>query len=135
MAGRALDKALGLILFDVDLLKAVNDQHGHSAGDAVLRRVGSIARQVTRPLDVLARLSGDEFAILLPGADRTAAGTVAQRLWDAIAHDRANGHIPISVSVGAATWRAGQSGIDLFEAADEALYAAKRGGRNRIVVA
>ena len=135
VAGRALDKALGLILFDVDLLKAVNDQPGHSAGDAVLRRVGSIARQVTRPLDVLARLSGDEFAILLPGADRTAAGTVAQRLWDAIAHDRANGHIPISVSVGAATWRAGQSGIDLFEAADEALYAAKRGGRNRIVVA
>ena len=122
---------LSLLLFDLDGLKAVNDRHGHAAGDAVLRAVADALRQGARQTDLAARVGGDEFALIAPSTDRHAAVALGERIRSLVAGQ--GGH-DATVSVGiACTGRGRQPHAFLREVADTALYEAKRQGRNRVV--
>ncbi len=129
---------VGLVLFDLDHFKRVNDTHGHPAGDAVLRQVAGIVAQRLRTEDVFARVGGEEFVVILRSSNLKAVARVGERLRAAIAtspvHHEGN-LIPISVSVGCAALqpRDEHGGQELVEVADRRLYAAKNGGRNRVV--
>ena len=121
-----------LILLDVDHFKAVNDTHGHQAGDEVLRRVGMAMAETARGTDVAARYGGEEFAVILPGCSTAEAGAVADRFRAAIAANA--GPVPVTVSAGVATYpRDAEDETSLIAAADQALYRAKRTGRDRAV--
>ena len=130
--------AAGVILADLDHFKSVNDRFGHAGGDAVLREFARRAGAVLPASGHLARLGGEEFAILLPGHDPTATAALAERLrrgvgrapvpWKAAA-------IPVTVSLGVAMRNRGESLHAALERADAALYAAKAAGRDRVRVA
>jgi diguanylate cyclase (GGDEF)-like protein len=129
---------LGVIMFDIDHFKLVNDRFGHSAGDVVLRRIVEVARGMLRPSDFIARLGGDEFVLLVPGAEPTGLQRLAERVREAIAGtavgaDREPCPIAVTASFGIAALAAGDEEIEPVVArADAALYRAKRGGRNRV---
>jgi diguanylate cyclase (GGDEF)-like protein len=130
---------VALLALDVDHFKDVNDTFGHLVGDGVVREVGTLLRGAARAGDVVARIGGDEFMLLLPDTDEPGALQVAarirdsfrQRQWDALPEKHR-----LTASVGAVADRAADA--DLAEAllarADEALYAAKRSGRDRVFV-
>jgi diguanylate cyclase (GGDEF)-like protein len=123
---------LSLIMLDIDHFKAVNDGYGHLTGDLVLCRFVETIAKAIRPSDVLARLGGEEFAVLLPGTDLTEATALAERLRGVIAEMRVptpRGELAITASLGCATARPEE---DLLGAADQALYIAKRNGRNQV---
>ncbi len=127
-----------LLLLDIDHFKAVNDQHGHPVGDAVLREVGRRLQDTLRASDVLSRIGGEEFMVALPGATLDEALGLAERLRSAIAatpvrHDPLQ--LPVSVSLGVALLGPGESLEQLLARADAALYRAKHGGRNRVEAA
>jgi two-component system cell cycle response regulator len=128
-----------LLLFDIDHFKAVNDTHGHAAGDDVLRDLAARAMNTVRSVDLVARLGGEEFVVVMPETGLAIAAAVAERLRLAVANEpftlRAGGEgLRITVSIGATTAIAGGDGRDrLLKRADEALYDAKAGGRNRVV--
>jgi diguanylate cyclase (GGDEF)-like protein len=127
---------LSLLLVDVDTLKPVNDHFGHAAGDAVLNAVGSVLRKATREEDLVARIGGDEFAVLVC-ADGEGARVLGERLRacvEALQVPFSGAPLPATVSIGIASFGAAATtrDIDLMAAADVALYAAKRAGRNRI---
>ena len=130
-----------LIVLDLDGFKAVNDTHGHDAGDEVLRVVGARLRQVNRSADLPARLGGDEFCVVLHDcATLDDAAAIAQRIIDALARPIRLAGIDTQVSVGASAGVAHLSGgaqtvAHWLKQADEALYAAKHAGRNRVAVA
>jgi diguanylate cyclase (GGDEF)-like protein len=136
---RRYGNRLTLIMLDIDLFKNVNDRYGHPAGDQVLKEFGAIMTRQARETDILARYGGEEFAILLP---QTAA-VHGQRLADRIRRiteghtfepAEPKGSIRITISAGVATSPAGRRLVgpeDLVKAADDALYRAKQGGRNR----
>jgi diguanylate cyclase (GGDEF)-like protein len=120
---------------DLDHFKAVNDTHGHERGDAVLRDVAYELRKALRSFELIYRLGGEEFLILLPGADAATGGEVAERLRRTLASSRPGG-LELTMSMGlSAAAGAEVRHQSLFRAADEALFEAKRGGRSRIVVA
>jgi diguanylate cyclase (GGDEF)-like protein len=124
-----------MVLCDVDGFKEVNDEYGHDRGDAVLRDVAYELRKRLRSFELVYRLGGEEFLIVLPGIAGEAGVEVAERLRAAIEQSRPQG-IPITISLGVSA--AGGEEVDydtLFRAADAALYDAKRGGRNRVVAA
>jgi diguanylate cyclase (GGDEF)-like protein len=125
-----------VLMLDLDLFKHVNDEYGHATGDAVLRHLAGLMRDSQRKIDMLGRVGGEEFAILLPGADLDAAGAFAERLRQRIADTplQVDGHaLPVTVSVGIAALSAADSNADqALIRADQALYRAKRGGRNRV---
>ncbi len=124
-----------LMLCDVDNFKAVNDAHGHDQGDAVLRDVAYALRTQLRSFELVYRLGGEEFLVVLPGASLEKGVEVAERLRGAVEQTRPAGiRVTISLGVSAAS---GQrvSYDELFKAADTALYEAKRAGRNRAVAA
>lgn len=123
---------LSLIVFDIDNFKQVNDQYGHSQGDMVLRKISYAAKVSLRPNDLLGRYGGDEFVVLLPNASLGSAQAIAQRILDEASQIAVNEH-KISSSYGIAELNSGENFATLFERADQALYAAKQGGRNRIV--
>ena len=135
-----IDGPAALVLLDVDYFKAVNDDFGHQIGDAVLVDLTGLVQNVLRKEDLLARLGGDEFAILLPGATRGDAWNVAERIRQGVAGHairRDTDAIRATVSLGIATTQDGPprpDGTALLHAADAALYAAKRQGRNRIQI-
>ncbi|MBH9578443.1 GGDEF domain-containing protein [Inhella proteolytica] len=128
---------LALLLVDVDHFKQVNDQHGHPVGDAVLRQLVQVLGAQLRQGDLLARLGGEEFVLLLPGAEGPAALAIAERLRQAVmAQDwaaLAPGLAPVRVSVGLAQRAPGEDFSALSSRADAALYQAKQQGRNRVV--
>jgi diguanylate cyclase (GGDEF)-like protein len=135
---------LTVMLVDVDLFKAYNDEHGHQAGDDCLRQVAAVLADGTRRAgDVLARYGGEEFVLILPGMGEDVAADHADRLREAVAdvgivHPRSAIADHVTVSIGVAVLRAGDAAIDarwLIARADDALYRAKRDGRNRIAVA
>jgi len=129
--------ATALALIDIDHFKRINDSHGHNIGDDVLVRVAEILRGATRDGDVLARVGGEEFALILRDTSLTRATAMVERLRHLIAEaqpEAAGIRHRLSVSIGTALGRSGQPSNALFTAADEALYEAKRGGRNTIRV-
>jgi len=129
---------VGLIMMDVDDFKRYNDALGHSAGDAILREMGRVVRNVIRELDVAARYGGEEFAVVLPYANREAAVSVAGRIHRAIGshdffHDDSIGLQGPTVSMGIAVFPHEAAGKDeLIERADRMLYRAKQEGKNRV---
>jgi glutamate transport system ATP-binding protein len=132
---RRVGESACLALFDVDRFKDVNDLLGHAAGDAVLKAIVVLFQQRARTLDLLFRTGGEEFALLLPRTGLEAALVVADRLRALIAASRlVFGHV-MTVSVGVSELRDGQSPHDWIADAQRALDAAKRAGRNQVVVA
>jgi diguanylate cyclase (GGDEF)-like protein len=131
--GRAVrtGEPLSLIVFDVDHFKAINDNQGHLAGDDVLRQLSGVLIGAVREMDLVARYGGEEFAVILPRCDREDAARVAERVVRAVRDDP--GLENVTLSGGLATIPANaSSGLTLVEAADEAMYASKREGRNRL---
>jgi diguanylate cyclase (GGDEF)-like protein len=131
-------RPLSLIIFDLDEFKQINDTYGHLCGDFVLKQVASLARDLVRPEQVLARVGGDEFVILAPETSAEGAETLASKLRDRIVGlDHRYGDLKISLtcSFGVAELAEGMSTPqDLYRAADSALLMAKRNGRNRVAV-
>ena len=130
--------AFALLLFDLDGFKAVNDTHGHAAGDRVLALVAERASAAMRASDTVGRLGGDEFLAILPGASLEGATIAAEKLRAALQEPYALGAATarLSASVGASFFPGdGEDGDALQKAADEALYEAKRAGKNRLAVA
>ena len=125
---------LSLLVLDIDHFKRVNDSWGHPAGDAVICGLAAQIRRVVRDGDIAARIGGEEFAIILPGTGLDAAAAVAERLQDALAARRLCDEVDvdITISVGAGALRGNEDGPVLYQRVDKALYAAKRGGRNRV---
>ena len=130
---------LALAMLDLDHFKQVNDCHGHPAGDAVLRALAAAVRPLVRAEQLLARIGGDELALLLPHVGLPGARTFAEkvrRLADErpLAHDDQETPIAVTVSIGVAALEPGDASPErLVVRADERLYAAKRSGRNRVV--
>jgi diguanylate cyclase (GGDEF)-like protein len=136
---RRYQRPLALIAIDLDHFKLVNDQHGHPAGDEVLRQVAAALRQASRETDLPARVGGEEFALILPETELSFACLAAERLRARIANEsvRCNGAIlALTISVGVAGADGRSLPADaaiLYRQADEALYRAKESGRNRVM--
>lgn len=132
----AVPRPTAVIALDADHFKAINDRHGHPGGDAVLQQLAAILAETFREVDVVARIGGEEFAVLLPSTDLPRAAVVAERLRAAVAAQVVHfdgARIRYTVSAGVASLDDGDGGIDLLlKRADQALYAAKRAGRNRV---
>jgi diguanylate cyclase (GGDEF)-like protein len=125
---------LTLGMFDLDYFKRVNDSFGHAQGDRALRRVALIMSEATREHDLLARMGGEEFALLFVNTTPEAAHGVAERIAVTLAATTAEEQAPLSMSVGLASLNASASDQDaLLRAADAALYEAKAAGRGRVV--
>jgi diguanylate cyclase (GGDEF)-like protein len=133
---KAAGTPLSVAVFDVDLFKQVNDRFGHAVGDDVLREVASTAVRTVRGQDLVGRIGGEEFAILMPNATEEAAAAVGERLRIAIERCSERVGLPsVTVSIGIAAHRPGDDDGTLLGAADTALYAAKAAGRNRLCTA
>ncbi|KAF1029022.1 MAG: Diguanylate cyclase DosC [Pseudomonas sp.] len=137
MARRHL-QPLSLLMLDIDHFKRINDTHGHAIGDQVLKAVASAIKSQLRNVDMVFRFGGEEFLILLSNTGREAASMVGERLRQAAqAQDYRAQEVPIelTVSLGCATLLAAESAESLLRRADNALYVAKRNGRNRQAMA
>ena len=127
---------LAILYIDIDAFKAVNDRHGHSVGDELLRLFAARLQAGVRDTDVVARLGGDEFAVLIDHATQPLALKTAKGLTDRLSQPYQFGALmlEVSASIGIAVYpEAGNSACSLLEAADEAMYRAKRGGKGRYV--
>jgi diguanylate cyclase (GGDEF)-like protein len=143
-AGNVVDGAA--LMIDIDWFKSYNDNHGHLAGDDVLRRVASALMAQTRPSDRIYRYGGEEFLVLLPGASVGEAAAVAERQRAAVARLAIRSDRPgaaddeiVTVSIGVARIAAGREALvddeGWLRAADDAMYASKSAGRNRVSIA
>ena len=129
---------LSLLMLDIDHFKQINDTHGHSAGDDVLKAVAASIKNQLRNVDMVFRFGGEEFLILLSNTSREAAALVGERLRNAAQTEEyvADGRsIELTVSLGCSTLLPGESAESLLRRADNALYVAKREGRNRLAMA
>ena len=132
LQARLTQQPVSLLLCDVDNFKAINDQHGHDSGDAVLRDIAYTLRKQLRSFELVYRLGGEEFLVVLPGMDHSGGLDIAERLRAAIEQLRPLG-ISVTISLGLSAGSGEQVDYNtLFKAADEALYEAKRTGRNRV---
>lgn len=129
---RRTGERASLLLFDVDRFKAINDAAGHAAGDRVLKALVALVRGRARKLDLLFRVGGDEFALLLADADFDEAVAVAENLRGLIAASPMVSERRVSVSIGVSDLRDWLSISNWIDEADLALYRAKRAGRNRV---
>lgn len=128
---------LSLVIVDIDRFKAINDTWGHAVGDTVIRRLGEVMAGAARQDDLVCRLGGEEFVAVLPGADEAAAARYAERVRRAVARIDDLDPVPVgrfTISAGVARRRHGETADDLLTRADRGLYAAKDGGRNRVVL-
>lgn len=126
-----------VMIVDIDGLKAVNDSLGHQAGDNLIRRVADVLRERVRGTDIVARLSGDEFAILMPQTDTAGALQLGEDLRSQVAESVGRGEDAVSttISVGITMFGGGRGGSEaVLVAADQAMYRAKEGGRNQIAL-
>ena len=132
-------KELALVAMDVDHFKTINDTLGHLAGDGVIKEIGELLRQLKRGGDVVARTGGDEFTLLLPETGAAGAFRLASRIREMVrAHEfpTVRGRVPVTVSIGLVADRVMDEDVahDLHSRADEALYAAKESGRDRVTI-
>lgn len=139
--GVARGAAVSLLVIDMDHFKKINDTHGHDAGDEVLRECADRLRKVVRGIDIVARFGGEEFVIVMPDTESFAASRVAERIRTGIGRTPFSIHkgqktIDVTVSIGVATAGEGFDSPDrLFKMADEALYEAKKSGRDQVKLA
>ncbi|HEY5316555.1 MAG TPA: diguanylate cyclase [Solirubrobacteraceae bacterium] len=132
---RRSDLAMTVVAGDVDHFKEVNDRAGHQVGDAALQRIARVLESAKRRIDVVSRVGGEEFALILPDTDPGGALLLAERLRCAVLDEFAQDGVPTTISFGIASFRAhGETAASLLRAADDALYAAKESGRNRSVI-
>ncbi|PWV99145.1 diguanylate cyclase (GGDEF)-like protein [Hoeflea marina] len=137
-AFKRIRKPIGMAVFDLDHFKSVNDTYGHDVGDEVLRRVAGCFQDFTRYHDVVARLGGEEFAILSPNINERQLFDLSDRVRQAVSQlnlEAGNVTLRVTISVGLAIWDGSESGEDLYRRADKQLYEAKRKGRNRVCAA
>jgi diguanylate cyclase (GGDEF)-like protein len=136
-------RGFSVCIFDLDHFKSLNDQHGHVVGDRVLAAFANRARRALRSMDsinptrfrrALGRLGGEEFIAVMPGTEIDGALRCAERVREAVARDPVERSLQITVSAGVAEYRRGESIPELLTRADQAMYAAKRSGRNRVRV-
>jgi diguanylate cyclase (GGDEF)-like protein len=126
-------RALSLLVFDLDRFKEINDTHGHLVGDQALQRACEVVQQSLRPSDILGRIGGDEFVVLLPNTTLAAADQIAARVIEQLRGVRVARTHALTASFGLAEWQSGERYESLFMRADRALYQAKLEGRNRVV--
>ena len=129
---------LSILMIDIDYFKRVNDTFGHAAGDKVLKTVAETLRVTSRCADMAFRYGGEEFVLLLNKTDLAGARIIAERLRSTIAGLSCiyeNSEIPITISIGIAEVREGETRDNLLKRADDALYKAKHSGRNQVQVA
>jgi two-component system cell cycle response regulator len=134
---RARSAALTMMVLDIDHFKRVNDTYGHDIGDLVLKGFGAGLEEAVRGGDLICRLGGEEFVVVMPGVDTTEAARIAERVRTAterrdFALDSAAGAVSITVSIGLAEWRENWDSGELYRHADRALYLSKSAGRNRV---
>jgi len=132
---QAVNQPLTIAIADLDRFKIVNDSLGHVVGDEALRRSASLMRQHCRDSDLVARIGGEEFALILPGMALSDAAEFCERLRGAIESNEwrlVHQHLRVTVSIGVAQWDGSADETSLLEAADAQLYRAKRAGRNRV---
>ena len=137
-AFRRIDKPIGMVVLDLDHFKQVNDTHGHDVGDEVLRQVAGCLQEFTRYHDVVARLGGEEFAILSPNIGQRQLFDLAERIRRAVSQltiTSGNVTVRVTLSAGVAIWDGKETGESLYRRADKQLYDAKRSGRNRVSAA
>ncbi len=123
--------SIAVVIFDVDYFKRINDEWGHDTGDAVLARTAAVLTEQTRDIDVVARLGGEEFAVLMPSCDAEGAACLADRTREAVAQAQSKGMPAVRMSAGLAAAPAPETVQELLQAADIALYRAKGAGRDR----
>jgi two-component system cell cycle response regulator len=132
-------KPLALLIVDIDFFKSINDTYGHDAGDDVLREFAIRLKKSIRGIDLACRYGGEEFVVVMPETDMAVASVVAERIRRRIAAepfavDKGAKAVPVTISIGlAALGAAGDATASLLKRADQALYRAKRDGRNRVV--
>ncbi len=132
------DSPLCVALLDIDNFKKLNDQHGHEAGDEALLHLSQVARECMRPQDSLARYGGEEFVVVMPDTQLEQGVEAMKRLQRELTKRlfmRANERVMITFSAGVAECAAGEVGFDAVKRADQAMYLAKRAGKNRVVAA
>jgi diguanylate cyclase (GGDEF)-like protein len=132
---RRYERQLSLLIFDIDYFKNINDQYGHLAGDYVLRELARIIQERIRRDEVFARYGGEEFVIALPETSLQGAVTLAENLRARVethGFSFQGERIPVTISVGCAVLGEEKTAADLIQLADDKLYEAKRGGRNRV---
>lgn len=133
---RRYQRVFSIVLFDIDFFKKINDTYGHLAGDAVLRQLGAVVRSKSRRDDVVARVGGEEFGVVLPEIDRAGALAFAEKLRKAVektAFKFEETIIPLTVSLGVATIaETDEDPLEIVKRADQFLYDAKRSGRNQV---
>ena len=131
-------RPIALLLIDIDHFKQVNDTYGHLSGDEVIRNLAVVLRQSVRAIDVVARLGGEEFAVMLPSTEPDMAAVIGERIRRNVEAERVavgGKEISYTISVGVALMQPAMNGTtELIAAADAALYAAKRSGRNTVSV-
>lgn len=130
-----IGRPIGVMVIDLDHFKLVNDTHGHDVGDEVLRALGECLLQFTRYHDIVARLGGEEFAVVAPNLDLPTLTKLAERIRVAISKmniETENVTLRVTASIGLASWDGVEDGNALLKRADEHLYQAKANGRNRV---
>ncbi len=131
------ERPVSIAIVDIDRFKSVNDQYGHLAGDAILRQLGAVLLANLRRDDLAGRMGGEEFGLILPEVD-TAGGAIAaekvRRVVESHRFEFDGTHIPMTVSIGVTSKQGDETDpLEIIRRADELLYAAKRGGRNRVI--
>ncbi|MBV7266663.1 GGDEF domain-containing protein [Erythrobacter ani] len=136
LQARRTSKPLVLIVFDIDHFKSVNDTYGHLAGDKVLQSIARISSDQARDADIMARVGGEEFVWVVPGANESAARVMSERLRHCVATESATDVVPaVTISAGIAELVPGDTSLSFFARADSALYDAKHAGRNQVRMA
>ncbi|HVU05658.1 MAG TPA: GGDEF domain-containing protein [Polyangiaceae bacterium] len=132
---RRHDRPLSALMFDIDFFKRINDHYGHLAGDYVLRELAEVVQNRIRRDEVFARYGGEEFCIVLPETTMDGATALAENIREKVAEHSfvfQGEKIPVTISIGCALVRENDTATELIQRADEKLYEAKRGGRNRV---